>query len=133
MTPRYVISSTLLGLIAGATLAGTPTRSQGVSLYARLGGATKISAIVEQAVTRLAGSLERANPEHVKAALNARICALAGGGCRIDTNSIDMTDGGFLALVEELRGAMRAEHIPLAARNELLELLAPPPRDVASL
>lgn len=134
MKPRFVVSSTLLGLITGAAFAGAPsTQSQGVSLYARLGGASTISAVVEQAVTRGAGSFDAAILERMKLSLNARICALAGGGCRTDPNAVDLSDTNYSALVEELRGAMRAERIPIAARNELLDLLAAPPRDVARL
>jgi hypothetical protein len=82
---------------------------------------------------RVASRIGAASPEQIKTALGARICALAGGGCRMDAPPLDVSDAGFVALVAELRSAMRAEHVPLAARNELLELLAPQPRDVASL
>jgi hypothetical protein len=122
-----------MSLVAASAFAGSPATAPGDSLYARLGGAAKVSAIVDQAVTRVAGTLDADSRQRVKAALVARICTLAGGGCRFDADTVILDDADFPALVAELRGAMRAEHVPLAIRNELLELLAPPPRDVASL
>jgi hypothetical protein len=133
MTPHKTLASLCLSLVAAAALAGAPTPAPRDTLYARLGGAAKVSAIVEQAVTRVAGTLDADSRQRVKALLTARICTLAGGGCRTDVNAFALNDADFPALVAELRGAMRAEHVPLAVRNELLELLAPPPRDVASL
>ena len=57
-----------------------------------------------------------------------RICAVTGGGCRY-RGAAD-TDP---ELVEALRLAMRTHGVPLAARNELLEALAPTRRNGAAL
>lgn len=128
MTPRFVVSSALHCLIAGAALAGAPAQSQEVSLYARLGGATRVAVIVDQAISR---SMP-ANRAQLKESLEARICALAGGGCTV-SGGVDLDETFLAVFVADLRSAMRAANVPLAARNELLELLVPPPRDVASL
>jgi hypothetical protein len=132
MTPRNTLASACLGLLAASAFAGTPTPA-GDTLYARLGGAARVSALVEQAVSRVAGTLDADSVQRLKDSLTARICTLAGGGCRIDADAFPVNDADFPALVAELRGAMRTAQVPLAVRNELLELLAPPPRDVASL
>ena len=39
----------------------------------------------------------------------------------------------FSGLVEAMRESMRAHDVPLAARNQLLEILAPMNRDVVKL
>jgi hemoglobin len=41
-----------------------------------------------------------------------------------------ISNAEFFDLVEVLRDAMRAQNVPLSARNELLAILAPMKRDV---
>lgn len=101
------------------------------SLFERLGGTTRVTAIVDATVDELAANsrepLLRA-PQDIKNDLVRRICAVTGGGCRyrgaVDTGP---------ELVEALRLAMRTHGVPLAARNELLESLAPTRRNGAAL
>jgi len=86
------------------------------SLYARLGGASTVSAIASDAGAHL-------GPR--RADLESSICALAGGGCRRPDAGLALTDAEFVTLLEQLRASMRTHGVPLAARNELLEALAP--------
>ena len=44
-----------------------------------------------------------------------------------------ISNAEFFGLVEVLRDSMRARDVPLAARNQLLEILAPMKRDVVKL
>jgi hypothetical protein len=134
----------LLALLAAGfccTAAGHDAGS--ASLFARLGGADKVHAIVDAAVaqwlmtTGADTSSAARNPQALKNSLVTEICARTGGGCRGGASS---ALPGALAgaaerrdLLEALRVAMRAQNVPLAARNELLEALAPASRDVARL
>jgi hemoglobin len=116
------------------------------SLYARLGGTPKVTAFVNQTIDRVAAdprmskSFDKVNLQHVKDMLLAQICSLTGGGCVYTGDTMREVHAGdrignaeFYGLVEQLRGAMRAQDVPLAARNELLEILAPMKRDVVKL
>ncbi len=96
-----------------------------------------MSAIVDATVEELAAKsravpgFESRDVQDIKNDLAARICSLAGGGCRNPgARRVDLASQ--VELVEALRVAMRAQDVPLAARNELLEALAPVRRDVAS-
>jgi|SRR5882672_5415516 len=147
MAPRSLPLLALL-LVAGASaFAQVPTaQAQAETLYARLGGPVKIAAFVSQTIDEFAASprsnptLEVADLDGAKQLLAGQICALAGGNCassdaRLHDVRAEHHIGNteFRALIEKLRVAMRAQNVPLAARNELLELLAPKDRDLARL
>ena len=112
------------------------------SLFARLGGAERVTAFVDATVDELAANADAGNfrggrVEDIKADLVARICAVTGGGCRYRSKAGSKAGSKSSLqtgkeLVEALRVAMRTHGVPLAARNELLEALAPT-RDVAKL
>ena len=116
------------------------------SLYERLGGTPKVSAFVNQTIDTVATnpkmnqSFDKVNVQHVKDMLIEQICSLTGGGCRYTGDNMHDVHAGhhisnaeFFDLVEVLRDAMRAQNVPLPARNELLEILAPMKRDVVKL
>ncbi len=132
-TPLLAAFLFSLGSVAGAGEAA----NSGESLFSRLGGTNRVSAIVDTTIQQLAaqpGDAPSANLDDAKADLVARICAVTGGGCRFKKSAYK---SGSLAsgagLVEALRVAMRTHGVPLAARNELLEALASTRRDVARL
>jgi hemoglobin len=145
MAPRSLVFLALLIAGSSSAFAQNPPAQTG-SLCARLGGPEKVAAIASQAIDQLAAaprpdhSFNSADLDDAKLRLAAQICSLAGGDCahsnsfgrdaRADSH---FATSEFRALVEELRRAMRAQDVPLAARNELLELLAPINRDVARL
>ena len=62
--------------------------------------------------------------EALRTPLADHICALAGGNCH-SPRAPRISEAQFVELVEGLRASMRAHDVPLAARNELLEALAP--------
>ena len=109
---------------------GVSATASADSLYERLGGASVVSALVADAVDKTKLPL-------AKEALTERICTLTGGGCKRGRAG-DMlaaqtiTDAEFSGLVEALRESMRARDVPLAARNQLLEILAPMARDAVT-
>jgi len=132
-TPVFLVL--LSGLAGLASAAGTSRTAAADSLFARLGGADRVTAIVDATVAEFAAKsrpgLETRDAQLIKKDLAARICSLAGGGCRNPgARRVDLASQ--VDLVEALRVAMRAQAVPLAARNELLEALAPVRRDVAS-
>lgn len=147
MAPRRALIATLFCLVSCASVArAPPARAPADSLYARLGGTPKVVAFVDQTIERVAAdprtssSFDKVNLQHVKDMLTEQICSLSGGGCDYSPETMREAHAGprisndeFLALVEELRSAMRAQAVPLAARNELLEILAPLKRDVVKL
>jgi hypothetical protein len=111
---------------AQATLRQLPAIAPAGSLYARLGGTPVVTAFVADTIDKVP-----ANPQmdrsSLKDTLTTQICALTGGGCAYRD---DMHDVQLPGLVEVLRESMRAREVPLAARNQLLEILAPMNRDI---
>jgi len=129
-----------------APVAPLPTVAPAGSLYARLGGTPAVSAFVSETIEIVAAnestrrSFDKVNLQHVKDMLAEQICSLTGGGCTYTGDTMrdvhaghQISNAEFFELVEVLRTAMRKQDVPLAARNELLEILAPMKRDVVKL
>lgn len=111
---------------------GSSTTASADSLYARLGGAPVVSAFVADAI-------EKTHLPLAKEQLTERICTLTGGGCS-DGGKLNLSHAAqpisraeFSSLVEAMRESMRARNVPLAARNQLLEILAPVSRDAVTI
>ena len=116
------------GMYAGAFFLialGVSATASADSLYERLGGNQVVSAVVADAV-------DKTNLPLAKDALTERICALTGGGCKTGRAAPSMSNAEFTGLVEAMRESMRARDVPLAARNQLLEILAPMARDAVT-
>lgn len=107
-----LLSSTFcfISVARGATATDT--------LYARLGGSERVNAFVGEALSQ--ASL----PADLKQPFANHICAVAGGGCK-SSRALQISEAQFIELVDLLRASMRAHEVPLAARNQLLEVLAP--------
>jgi hemoglobin len=148
MTVFRTLPGVVLCLLASTSFAATPPPGAAPpgSLYARLGGTPKVSAFVNETIEKVAAdprmnkSFDKVNLQHVKAMLIEQICSLTGGGCTYTGDTMRDSHAGhhisnaeFFGLVEVLRDAMRAQEVPLPARNELLEILAPMKRDVVKL
>ena len=135
------------GLLAAAVALGTvnpaSAESPQSSLYARMGGKPTVDAIVGETIDqvvanhKLGRSFEGSNIERIKRLLSEQICSLAGGGCVYTGDPMrdvhaghHISEAEFYGLVEILRTSMRAHHVRLRERNELLALLAPMKRDV---
>jgi len=125
---RHVIRIVLLA----AAISGPAFADSGKSLYTRLGGNHIVKAFVNDSVDQAAANpdireaLGQADLAQLKSQLAQRICALAGGGCKAPARSPQVAP-----FIETLRSSMRGHGIPLAARNELLEVLVPVRREVA--
>ena len=131
---------------APPALVPPPAIAPAGSLYARLGGTPAVTAFVNETIDKVAAnpemnkSFDKVNLQHVKDMLIEQICSLTGGGCKYTGDTMRDVHAGhhisnaeFFDLVEVLRASMRAHDVPLAARNELLEILAPMKRDVVKL
>jgi hypothetical protein len=123
------------GLLARAfflVAIGLSTTASADSLYARLGGTPVVAAFVADAI-------DKTNLPLAKDRVTERICTLTGGGCseygkmNLSHAARPISGAEFSALVEAMRESMRARDVPLAARNQLLEILAPMSRDAATL
>ncbi len=124
----------LLAALLAAFCSVAPGGTKSDSLYARLGGEVGVAAIVNDTVDAAASipALHAAfDSSDMKQLLAAQICALSGGGCRAQ-HAPDLGAREFIEFVELLRVTLRTHAVPLAARNELLESLAPMRRDLAS-
>ena len=114
------------------------------SLYERLGGTAKVTAVVGETIDKIATSprtrrsFDEVDVKRVKGLLVQQICSLTGGGCMYVGDTLKDVHGGqgltsaeIYQLVEVLRGTMRNYDIPLSARNELLAILNATKREVA--
>jgi hemoglobin len=154
---RQLLPATLLFLLVpawadNASAPASPARipppavAPAGSLYERLGGTPKVTLFVGETIDRVATnpatmrSFDKVNLQHVKDMLVEQICSLSGGGCQYSGDTMRdvhaghrITNAEFYDLVAVLRESMRAQDVPLSARNELLEILAPMKRDVVKL
>lgn len=149
----FAIPCVFLCVVLGSAHAQTPpaaaplpTVAPAGSLYARLGGTPVVSVVVSETIEQVAAdpatkrSFDKVNLKHVKDMLAEQICSLTGGGCIYSGDTMREVHAGhkishaeFYSLVELMRDSMRRHDVPLAARNELLEILAPMKRDVVKL
>jgi hypothetical protein len=125
-----------LGSFAAAADSARATANE-APLFSRLGGSERVAAFVNATIDELAAhrgadAFGVKSFEGLKTDLAARICAVSGGGCRASRLQAHAALQTGSELVEALRVAMRTHGVPLAARNELLEALAPA-RDLARL
>ena len=138
MARRYLPAAALafIAVASGSHCLAEDTAT--TPLYERLGGATKMTAVVGETLDKMASSprtratFDKVDMSQVKEKLVAQICSLTGGGCTYEGATMqDVHDGQgitsaeFYQLVETLRNTMRNYDIPLSARNELLAALAP--------
>lgn len=128
-------------LSAGIAQASTPG-----SLYARMGGAPVMTAVISDMVDtasadpRLRRSFRGVDDKRLKRELGALFCQLAGGGCRYTGDSmreahanLHITEAQFYDMVAILRTQMRRHHVGLRERNEMLAILAPMKRDIVEV
>lgn len=111
---------------------GVSTTAAADSLYARLGGTPVVAAFVAEAI-------DKTHLPLAKHQLTERICTLTGGSCG-DGGKLNLSDAAqpingaeFSSFVEAMRESMRAHNVPLDARNQLLEILAPISRDAVTI
>lgn len=132
-------------LAATLCLAACTTAPAGDTLYARLGGAPGVAAIVDRTIDRSASdtrtrrSFADIKLQPLKDSIAQQICAVSGGGCTYEGETMArahrdarITNAEFDAMVTILREELDRQGVGDAAKNELLRLLAPMKRDVVA-
>ena len=128
----------VIGCVAAAA-----ARAGESSLYDRLGGETGVAAISDELIDRVASdpvlgrSFKDTKLARIKKFIALQICDLTGGPCHYDGDAMKevhaghhITEAEFYGLVDVLRDILKARHVDLRSRNELLQILAPMKRDV---
>ncbi|HJZ86559.1 MAG TPA: group 1 truncated hemoglobin [Polyangia bacterium] len=132
---KKLVSVSLLLLAACAHSEGSGAGQQ-KPLYDRLGGKDAITAVVDNFVGRVAKD-DRINARfgntdipHLKAMLVDQICQASGGPCtytgkdmKTAHKGMNLTDGDFNALVEDLVGALNELKVAQPEQKELLGAL----------
>jgi len=134
----------VLGLVAAVALvaagcAGMDSGRGGMAkkpLYDRLGGKPAITAVVDDFVGNVAADgrinkrFANANIPRLKTMLVDQICEASGGPCKymgasmVDSHrGMNITDGEFTALVEDLIKSLDKFKVPAQEKNELLTAL----------
>jgi len=116
---RAISLLAVLSAISPISLAQNLGPGAAQSLYSRLGGTPQVSVLVGESVDKIFTMPARAAARDL---LVKRICSRAGGGCS-DAVTPDFSANEYRSLIEGLRDSMRTHDVPLAARNELLEIL----------
>jgi hemoglobin len=133
-----------LAICCGASAASSVhAANRDDSLYSRLGGTANVTAFVTDTIDHAASdphlqhTFEGVNLGRVKAHFVEMVCELTGGGCKYSGDTmhdahagLGATESQFYVLVQLLRDSMRRHGVPLSARNELLQILAPMKRDI---
>ena len=134
-------------LIAGLVffLAGCALRTAAPTLYDELGGGAGIERIVDAFIAnladdeRVAKSFEDTDIDAFRGHMIDQLCVLSGGPCVYAGRSMAQSHTGlgidaamFNVVVADLMQAMESTDTPVAARNELLAMLAPMYRDVVT-
>lgn len=140
MLQRTLLSCAIavtLGLVGCAsTKSDMPAKS--ASLYDRLGGVGAIKVVVDDFVgfvagdNRINGRFAKTNIPQLKERLVEQICAGSGGPCQYKGKDMvtahkgmNIKDGEFGALVEDLVKALDKNKVPEKEKGELLGILGP--------
>lgn len=139
---RPLVTSTIA---AALFLAACTTAPAGDTLYARLGGAAGVAAVVDRTIDRSASDARTGRSfvdiklQPLKDSIAQQICAVSGGGCTYEGETMArahkdarITAAEFDAMVTILREELDRQGVGDAAKNELLRLLAPMKRDVVA-
>lgn len=116
----------------------TASRTEGKSLYDRLGGVDAIKAVVKDFVEERVAKDSRINARFIntdipklEGLLTDQICAATGGPCTYagrnmkETHAgMGITDAEFNALVEDLKASLDKFNVPKAEQDELIGALA---------
>ncbi len=120
-----------------------PVITDNEHLYREFGGTEGLTALMDDAMNRWLANprtrpfFEHADQARIKELLVKQFCVVLHGPCTYDGRTmaeshrgLNIRQGDFYALVEELQVAMNKRHIPFAAQNRLVAALAPMHRDI---
>ncbi len=113
--------------------------------YTEFGGKDGLTALMDDAMNRWLVNprtrpfFEHADQARIKHLLVQQFCVVLNGPCTYEGRSmaeshrgLQVTEGAFYALVEELQIAMNQRHIPFPAQNRLPAALAPMHKDIVT-
>lgn len=120
-----------------------PVITDNTHLYDQFGGKEGLTALIDDAMNRWLVNprtrpfFEHADQARIKDLLVKQFCVVLAGPCTYDGRTmaeshrgLNIREGNFYALVEELQIAMNKRHIPFSAQNKLVAALAPMHRDI---
>ncbi|WP_100657476.1 group I truncated hemoglobin [Alteromonas flava] len=135
-----------LFLISALCLLTVACASRSSSVYEQLGGAEKVTEIVENFVVEIEQDptilayFEGANIDRFIEKLSEQICQRTGGPCEYTGDSMEKVHGGmniteadFNRTVDLLINAMNKAQIPHPLQNEVLAVLAPTRKEMLYL
>jgi hemoglobin len=130
----------------GAAVERAPTLpifTDDTKLFETFGGREGLTKIMDDVMVRWVANprtrpfFESADQTKVKALLVEQFCVIMKGPCQYSGRSMaeahrgmNVNEGAFYALVEELQVTLNKMKIPFAAQNRLIAALAPMHRDI---
>ncbi|MBX9795678.1 group 1 truncated hemoglobin [Sphingomonas sp.] len=120
-----------------------PVITKGKGLFRAFGEKPGLVALMDDAMERWLKNprtrpfFENSDQARIKMLLVEQFCVIMNGGCTYSGRSMaeahrgmNVNEGAFYALVEELQVAMNKRGIPFRAQNRLISALAPQSRDI---
>ncbi len=120
-----------------------PVITDDTALYETFGGREGLVKIMDDVMPRWLQNprtrpfFENADQERIKLQLVEQFCVIMKGPCEYSGRTMaeahrgmNVDEGAFYALVEELQRTLNAMDVPFAAQNRLIAALAPMHRDI---
>lgn len=120
-----------------------PVITDGTSLYEAFGGREGLVKIMDDVMPRWLSNprtrpfFENSDQERIKLQLVEQFCVIMNGPCEYSGRTMaeahrgmNVDEGSFYALVEELQRSLNAANVPFTAQNRLIAALAPMHRDI---
>lgn len=120
-----------------------PVITDDTSLFETFGGREGLVKIMDDVMPRWVKNprtrpfFENSDQERIKRQLVEQFCVIMKGPCEYSGRSMaeahrgmNVNEGAFFALVEELQRTLNARDVPFAAQNRLIAALAPMHRDI---
>jgi hemoglobin len=120
-----------------------PVITDDTNLFETFGGREGLVAIMDDVMPRWVANprtrpfFENADQTRIKALLVEQFCVVMKGPCTYSGRTMaeahkgmNVNEGAFFALVEELQRTLKAKSVPFTAQNRLIAALAPMHRDI---
>lgn len=120
-----------------------PVITDDTALFETFGGREGLTRIMDDVMPRWLKNprtrpfFENSDQERIKLQLVEQFCVIMNGPCEYSGRTMaeahrgmNVDEGAFYALVEELQRSLNAQKVPFAAQNRLIAALAPMHRDI---
>ncbi len=120
-----------------------PVITDDTNLFETFGGREGLTAIMDDVMPRWLQNprtrpfFENSDQQRIKLQLVEQFCVIMKGPCEYSGRTMaeahrgmNVNEGAFYALVEELQLTLNAKKVPFAAQNRLIAALAPMHRDI---